>query len=328
MKRVKSDEECFRLKPKRGTKANKQTDIKCEFDACSEKEVDRVKCNMCAKWVCESCNDVPEAKLKPIMNKCSTTYFICKKCDESVEAEATPHSNFPITEAGNTHLLNSLQNMFDKKVSQLESEIENSIEKKLGEKMETVNSLVETIKSRDEQTSEEKTSYAKILNVPKEVRKTMLETQNDDKVELVEQEKRCKNFIIHGAEEVGNNDDEIKVNDEQYLIDILTHIGINTQPDKVIRLGRENENKALVLRVVMPSKSSKDGVMTSLGCLKGTEEDFGKISVTDDYTAIERQKIKDFADKVREQSKKDNTRVFKVRGDPKNGLRMISFKKN
>ena len=60
--------------------------------------------------------------------------------------------------------------------------------------------------------------------------------------------------------------------------------------------------------------------MTSLRHLKGTEETFGKISVTDDFTVTERQKIKDFAEKAREQSKQDISRVFKVRGDPKTGF--------
>ena len=67
--------------------------------------------------------------------------------------------------------------------------------------------------------------------------------------------------------------------------------------------------------------------MKNLGLLKGTEQEFGKISVTEDYTVLEREEIKKFSIKAKEQQKNDPTRIYKVRGDPKNGLRIISYKK-
>ena len=283
---------------------------------------------MCSTWVCEVCNDVPVAKLKPIMNKCRSVLFLCKNCHSGIGT--ANQLNIKTTGAENdvnANLIASLQNIFDCKISQLETKIEKSIDKKLGDKLDTVTSLAEKINGREVQSSEEKKSYAKILNVPKEVRKIMQETQNDEKVDLVEQEKRSQNFIIHGAEEIGKDEDEIKANDEGYLVDILNHINVDSKPEKIIRLGKANNNKGRVLKIVMPTKDSKDKVMNNLNRLKGTVELFGKISVTDDYTVTERQKIRDFTEKAREQSKQDNSRVFKVRGDPKNGLRIISLKK-
>ena len=325
LRKVNSDEECFRLKPKRAAKVSKQAELKCEFKDCNEKDVDLVKCCMCSTWVCEACNDVQVAKLKPIMNKCQSVFFACKTCYSAI---GTHHQqNTTTMGAGDANLFTSLQRIFDNKISQLETKIEKSIENKLGNKLDTVNSLAEEIRGRNEKSSEEKKTYAGILNLPKDVRKIMQETRNDEKVELVEQEKRCQNFIIHGAEEVGNNEEEIKANDEAYLIDILKQLDVDSAPAKVIRIGKANSNKARVLKIVMPTKASKDDVMDNLRKLKGTENKFGKISVTDDYTVTERQKIKDFTEKAREQSKQDSTRVFKVRGDPKNGLRIISIKK-
>ena len=175
--------------------------------------------------------------------------------------------------------------------------------------------------------TEEKKTYAKILEVPKEVRQIIQETKNDEKVNQVEQVKRCQNFIIHGAEEIGDNEDEIKLNDEGYIIEILEHLEIEVKPEIVLRLGKPNANKSRVIKVTMPSKASKFKVMTNLSKLKGTEDVFGKISVTDDYTATERQQIQDYVKKAREQGKQDTSQIFKVRGDPKNGLRIISFKK-
>lgn len=324
LKRVDSEDECYRLKPKRSSK-NTKSNLKCEFEDCNETDVDLVKCNLCSKWVCESCNDVPVTKLKPITNKCRTIYFLCKKCDESV---GTVHCDrTTTTNSGDANLLDSLQKMLDKKVSQLETKIEKSIDKKLGDKMGAVNSLNEKMTNHEKTATEEKKSYAKILDVPTEVRKIMQETRNDEKVEQIEQEKRGQNFIIHGAQEVGNSTEEIKANDLQYIKDILKHMNLKSEPESVVRLGKSSETKSRVLKIVMPTKEAKEEVMSNLRLLKDTVDTFGKISVTDDYTSIERQNIKNFSERAREQGRKDPSRVYKVRGDPKNGLRIIAFKK-
>ena len=77
----------------------------------------------------------------------------------------------------------------------------------------------------------------------------------------------------------------------------------------------------------MKTKVAKIKVMSNIRRLKGTEEEFGKISVTDDFTALEREKLREYSIKAKDHGEKDPTRVFKVRGDPKNGLQIISFKK-
>ena len=69
--------------------------------------------------------------------------------------------------------------------------------------------------------SAERTLYSKILSVPTEIRKIMQETQNDEKVQKIEQEKRSQNFIIHGADEIGENSEDIKNIDVIYIKDIL-----------------------------------------------------------------------------------------------------------
>ena len=78
----------------------------------------------------------------------------------------------------------------------------------------------------------------------------------------------------------------------------------------------------------MKTSDDKEKVMGNLRKLKGTEYEFGKISVTHDYSSTDREKIREFATKAKLQGQQDPTRVYKVRGDPKNGLRIISYKKN
>ena len=83
----KSLEECSSLKSKHIrrhgddqfiTKGKKK---KCEYTSCTNNTEDAlIKCNVCNVLVCETCNEIPIAKIKPLMNKCPGVYFACKTC--------------------------------------------------------------------------------------------------------------------------------------------------------------------------------------------------------------------------------------------------------
>ena len=120
----------------------------------------------------------------------------------------------------------------------------------------------------------------------------MREAKNDEKVEDNEREKRSRNIIIHGAEEVGESPEEIKKEDAQYISEILKEMGLSVKPNFITRLGVKSKDKNRPIKIVLKSKSDKDSVMKNLGRLKGTEDFFGKISVKDDYTTQERDSIR------------------------------------
>ena len=170
-------------------------------------------------------------------------------------------------------------------------------------------------------------SYAaKVLKVPEQVRKIIENSKNDDKVEENEQERRSRNIIIHGAEEYGNTPEEIKRLDTEYVIDILKHLGLSHKPESVTRLGNGTSKKRPI-KLIMKTKNDKANVMKNLSKLKGTIEEFGKISVTDDYTQTEREQLKKWNDDAKAKSQNDDQYVYKVRGDPKNGLRLVRLSK-
>ena len=327
LKRICSEDELVRLKTKRGNtkkpNANEKQQ-KCEFPECGQNDVDLTKCHSCGKWVCETCNDISATKMKQLTNKCKRVYFLCKTCEEDVGSPCTASTKDK--SPGDSNLVATLQKMFEKKVTQLEAKIEKVIDKKLGDKMEAVTSLNEKIEKQTED-NPDKVSYSKILQVPTEVRKAIQEAKNDEKVELSEQEKRSQNFIIHGAEEVGDTAEDVTKNHADYIKDILKKLVVQEKPESITRLGKPNETKGRVLKICMKTKTGKESVMSNVNKLKGTEEEFGKISVTEDYTKREREEIRKYTAKAKEQQQNDPTRVFKVRGDPKNGLRIISYKK-
>ena len=79
------------------------------------------------------------------------------------------------------------------------------------------------------------------------------------------------------------------------------------------------------MKIEMISKNDKDIVMSNFKRLKGTENELGKISITDDYANGERDLIKIWVKKAAEKSAQDSNYVYRVRGNPKNGLRLVSF---
>ena len=167
-------------------------------------------------------------------------------------------------------------------------------------------------------------SYAsKVLKLPAEVRKALQDAKNDEKVEENEKEKRSQNFVIHGAEEIGANVNEIKENDTQYILDILKKLEVQCEAESVSRLGAPGKSEKRPIKVVMKTKEDQQKVMNNLRKLKGTEGEFGKISVTEDYTQTERKQIEEWVKKAKEQSDNDEKYLYKVRGTPKNGLHLI-----
>ena len=77
----------------------------------------------------------------------------------------------------------------------------------------------------------------------------------------------------------------------------------------------------------MKTKADKENVMKNLGHLKGTERFFGKISVKDDYTTHEREEIRLLTERAKNLTTDNPDKIFKVRGNSKNGWKVMSFPK-
>ena len=89
------------------------------------------------------------------------------------------------------------------------------------------------------------------------------------------------------------------------------------------RLGAPERSDKRPIKVIIKTKEDQQKVMNSLRKLKGTEDEFGKISVTEDYTQTERKQIEEWVKKAKEQSANDEKYIYKVRGTPKNGIHLM-----
>ena len=161
--------------------------------------------------------------------------------------------------------------------------------------------------------------------IPDAMKKAMRDAKNDDKIEESDIDRRKKNIIIHGAEEIGIDVDEIKTEDSKFVKAILQKLEVVCEPKSITRLGEPNDKKMRPIKITMKSVEDKSKVMKNLRHLKGTENEFGRLSVKDDYTNTEREEIKSWVQKAKDKSANDADRIYKVRGDPKNGLRLVSF---
>ena len=160
-----------------------------------------------------------------------------------------------------------------------------------------------------------------------DIKTLMRDARNDEKIEVSEKEKRAKNIIIHGADELGENPEEIKKQDLQYVKEIFNKIGVKSETILINRLGEKNEERSRPIKIVFKTKAEKDNIMKNLGKLKGTERYFGKISIKDDFTAAEREEIRLLTERAKKQSEDNQEKTFKVRGNSKNGWRVVSFPK-
>ena len=153
------------------------------------------------------------------------------------------------------------------------------------------------------------------------------ESKNNDLVQEKARELRSSNLIIYGVDETTENVDSLKTQDEDFMSLFLDTIGVTSRPKQIMRLGKpDNNKKQRPIKVIMSDTAEKELVMSRLTNLKNAEEVYRKCSVRDDYTFEERDLIREWVKKAEEKNKQDNTLAWKVRGTPKNGLRLVYTK--
>ena len=118
--------------------------------------------------------------------------------------------------------------------------------------------------------------------------------------------------------------------DQHTIEELFTIIEVDSIPTSIVRIGRNNDGKKRPIKIRMSNLNDKELVMSNLSKLKTAPEIFKKISITDDYTAEEREAIKRKVEEARKKSIAEGQEkyIWKVRGTPKNGLTLRRFIKN
>ena len=192
--------------------------LMCNDPSCEAVNVDLIRCNICTKYVCEKCHDVPVAKLKTVMDRCSTIYFICNSCNNNTTdrtVNLTDDNEKVLTNEmndGQKDLVAKLQTSVNKTILKLETKLESLINSKIDEKMAEISTFSETIKKQGDTLNKISQSYSDSIKevqasarTQMDLRQIMQETRNEELVQEREREARAKNIIIHGFNEAGNS---------------------------------------------------------------------------------------------------------------------------
>ena len=153
------------------------------------------------------------------------------------------------------------------------------------------------------------------------------EARNEQLTQEREIKERSTNLIIHGVAEMRESDSPC-TEDEVFVKSLLEAIDVKVNYKSIRRLGKPDTNPKRPIKLIMNNENEKDQIMKNLNKLKNADERLKKISVTDDYTEDERHLIKTWVQKANTKNCKedDNSKfVWKVRGSPKNGLRLVKF---
>ena len=220
-----------------------------------------------------------------------------------------------------------IHNLINDRFDKIEESIDRIITQKLADSYKIAQ--VEQIESKIDKVINHNESYAsKLKDHNKEVNNIsniIKASKNDDLVQEREREKRSANLIIYGISEVCENN--LKTHDEHFISSFLDTIGTASRPSQIIRLGKPSEGKSRPVKLVMRNEKDKDSVMSRLVNLKNAEDVYRNLSVRDDYTLEERDMVREWVRKAAEKNQEENTQAWKVRGTPKNGLRLAKIAK-
>ena len=214
-----------------------------------------------------------------------------------------------------------LKKLINDRFNKIEDSIHSIITKKLAEST----SGVQQIEAKIEEVIDINKTYATTLKSGSDSNKisTIIKaTKNDELVQASERERRSTNFIIYGMKEETD-----KTSDQLFVHSFLDILGITSRPKLIIRLGKKDENKKRPVKVIMNSSNEKDSVMSRLMNLKNADEIYRSLSITDDYTVEERDQIREWVHKANTKNEGESTNTWKVRGTPKNGLRLVKITK-
>ena len=213
----------------------------------------------------------------------------------------------------------------DSKLQQFSRDIFSTVTKIVNEKFSILQSLVNIPEKISENCKTFKSALTENLpltSTTTDFKEIINQSRNNQLVQERERKLCSTNIIVHGVKEVV---DEIKEeNDDEFVNAFLGRIGVSIKPISIIRLGKPEPSKTRPLKIKLEIEKEQEVVMSRLSNLKNAEDRFKKISVT----VEERQDIRNWVEKAKEKNQNESGNfIWKARGSPKNGMRLVKFAK-
>ena len=236
--------------------------------------------------------------------------------DYKNEANKTMNEGKSSSESQDSALLKSLEVILDKKFEDVDKKIA-SLDTKLA-KVE-----MERTSIKDDLTKSFSTAVKQNLD-ESVLGKVITQAKNTDRIEETERARREANIIIYGALK---QTEKTQNHDEQYVANMFNLLGCQKKPKTIMRLGTIHPDKPRPLKLEMSNMNDKEQVMKRLVNLKNAPDEYRKINVRDDLSVEERNLVKEWVKKAAKRNEEENTDEWRVRGTPKNGLRLVRLTK-
>ena len=236
--------------------------------------------------------------------------------DYKNEANKTMNEGKSSSESQDSALLKSLEVILDKKFEDVDKKIA-SLDTKLA-KVE-----MERTSIKDDLTKSFSTAVKQNLD-ESVLGKVITQAKNTDRIEETERARREANIIIYGPLE---QTEKTQNHDEQYVANMFNLLGCQKKPKTIMRLGTIHPDKPRPLKLEMSNMNDKEQVMKRLVNLKNAPDEYRKINVRDDLSVEERNLVKEWVKKAAKRNEEENTDEWRVRGTPKNGLRLVRLTK-
>lgn len=236
----------------------------------------------------------------------------------SMERSSSNDNNEASSMANFEDLITKRMNTFDKKMEEL-------IEKKIAGVLQ-IPSTAEQLNSGESHKSFASVVGASLATTPISQIADLKASHNAELIEKQEQEKRMNNIIIHGIDEGATEENSNpKTHDENFIKAFLEAIEVDITPKQILRIGNKTANKKRPVKVILKNAEDKRQIMSNLNKLKNAAENIRGISVRDDYTQEERKLIQTMHEEAKRKNEADKVTHWKVRGTPKNGLRVVKI---
>ena len=151
------------------------------------------------------------------------------------------------------------------------------------------------------------------------MKKAMAESAKDTQ----EQEDRAYNVLIFNAKESGDADRKKRITHDTELIEgLLTVMKVQPIPniEKVVRLGKKQENNARPLRFRVKTLEEKAEIMANLYKLGDADTQYKEMTVRHNLTPDQREELREVVKKAKEQTEKARAEnqpfLFRVRCMP------------
>ena len=243
----------------------------------------------------------------------------------STQSEQTQTSLIHTDNVEECHI-NVLEEMIEKRISTIEENLMGALDNKLSNFLEKSSTYAAATRNEINERNDQHVNNGSITDF----RQIIKETRNEQLIEEEDKKNRSPNLIVHGIKENTDDSQKLKIEDDRFITSLLEVIGVEYKPMAVIRLGKQNMINKRPLKLRMSNEKEKMEIMSRLKYLKNADEKFKRLSITDDYTIVERTQIKEWKVKANvknNEENQDSAYIWKVRGNPKNGMRLVRFTK-